>query len=116
MTKTTTKWTLTVALTSAILLACGLAQGPLDKILGKPQSSSLSNDKITAGLKEALTVSTGKAVASTGRPDGYLKHAAIKILLPPDLQTAGRGMRMIGQGRQVDELEVGMQRGAEQAG
>ena len=115
MTKTTTKWTLTVALTSAILLACGLAQGPLDKILGKPQSSSLSNDKITAGLKEALTVSTGKAVASTGRPDGYLKNAAIKILLPPKLQTAGRGMRMIGQGRQVDELEVGMNRAAEQA-
>lgn len=116
MTMTRTTNTLTVTLASAFLLACCQAQGPLDKILGKPQStSSLSNDKITAGLKEALKVSTGNAVASTGRPDGYLKNAAIKILLPPKLQTVGKGLRVIGQGRQVDELEVGMNRAAEQA-
>jgi hypothetical protein len=77
--------------------------------------SELSNDKIIAGLKEALQVSTGKAVALTGRPDGFLKNEAIKILLPPKLQTVGRGMRMLGMGARVDELEVGMNRAAEQA-
>jgi hypothetical protein len=108
--------------TAALTVAC-LAQSPLDELkkkaeaaLGSPQSSSsLSEDKITAGLKEALRVSTGKAVASTGRPDGFLKNAAIKILLPPKMQTAGKTMRMMGMGAQVDELEIGMNRAAEQA-
>jgi Protein of unknown function (DUF4197) len=98
-------------------LLCCLAQqdSPLGRILGRVRSSSLSNDKITAGLKEALQVSTSNAVNSTGRPDGYFKNAAIKILLPPKLQAAGRGMRLLGMGAQVDELELGMNRAAEQA-
>jgi hypothetical protein len=85
--------------------------------LGAPRQGvdALSDDKITAGLKEALSLSTGKAVASTGRPDGFLKNEAIKILLPPKLQSAGRTMRMIGMGQQVDNLEIGMNRAAEQA-
>ena len=50
---------------------------------------ALSNDKIAGGLKEALTKSTGTAVASTGRVDGYFNNQAIKILLPSQLQTVG---------------------------
>jgi hypothetical protein len=78
-------------------------------------SGSLTNDKITAGLKEALQVSTTNAVALVGKPDGFLKNDAIKIPLPEKLQTVGKGLRMIGMGSQVDELEVGMNRAAEQA-
>jgi Zn-dependent protease with chaperone function len=77
--------------------------------------AGLSNDKITAGLKEALTLSTGQAVATTGRTDGFLKNEVIKILLPDRLRTAGKGMRLMGMGAQMDELEVGMNRAAEQA-
>jgi Protein of unknown function (DUF4197) len=114
---------LLLAAAVAVLAGTCLAQSPLDELkkraeaaLGSPQSSQgLTDDKITAGLKEALRVSTGKAVASTGRPDGYLRNAAIKILLPPKLQTAGKTMRMMGMGAQVDELEIGMNRAAEQA-
>lgn len=83
--------------------------------LNQRNTASLSNDKIIAGLKQALQVSTGKAVALTGKPDGFLKNEAIKILLPPKLQTVGRGMRMLGMGAKVDQLEVGMNRAAEQA-
>lgn len=104
------------------LLVAGAAQGQslgdIFRNLGKTapaSTSSLSTDKIASGLKEALKVSTGKAVASTGRPDGFLKNEAIKILLPQKLQTVGRGMRMLGMGAQVDDLEVGMNRAAEQA-
>lgn len=78
-------------------------------------TSHLSDDKIISGLKQALQVSTTKAVAITGKPDGFLKNEAIKILLPPKLETVGRGMRMLGMGAKVDELEVGMNRAAEQA-
>ena len=83
--------------------------------LGQRNTSSLSDDKIIAGLKQALQVSTGKAVSLTGKPDGFLKNEAIKILLPPKLETVGKGLRMIGMGAKVDELEVGMNRAAEQA-
>ncbi len=86
-----------------------------DQALNQRDTSGLSNDKIIAGLKQALQVSTGKAVALTGRSDGFLKNDAIKILLPPKLESLGRGMRMLGMGAQVDELEVGMNRAAEQA-
>lgn len=83
--------------------------------LGQPNASGLSNDKIVSGLKEALQVSTTKAVARTGKPDGFLKNEAIKIVLPPKLETIGKGMRMLGMGAKVDELEVSMNRAAEQA-
>src|ERR1041385_840841 len=102
------------------LLSSGtLAQSPLDDLrkraeeaLGKKNGPT--DDRIAAGLKEALTVSTRKAVASTGRVDGFLKNAAIKILLPEKLRNVGKGMRLMGMG-QVDSLEIGMNRAAEQA-
>jgi hypothetical protein len=109
------------AFLTVVLFSC-LAQAQLDEILKKAnetlnqrKTAGLSNGKIIAGLKEALEVSTGKAVALTGKPDGFLKNETIKILLPPKLQTVGKGMRMLGMGTQVDELEVGMNRAAEQA-
>jgi len=78
-------------------------------------ASGLSDSKITAGLKEALQVSTGNAIASTGKPDGFLNNEAIKILVPEKLATIAKGMRMMGMGAPIDELEVGMNRAAEQA-
>jgi hypothetical protein len=76
---------------------------------------SLANDKIAAGLREALQVSTANAVALVGKPDGFLKNDAIRIPLPEKLNTVGRGLRMVGMGAPLDELEVGMNRAAEQA-
>lgn len=107
----------------AIAFVCRLsATAQLDDILKKAdaslqqrETSGLSDNKIVAGLKQALEVSTGKAVAQTGRPDGFLKNEAIKIALPPKLETVGRGLRMLGMGDKVDELETGMNRAAEQA-
>lgn len=118
------KFVSVVALVSICLAGVTFAQSPLDQIFKKPGSTAqsstpgglgLSNDKIAAGLKEALTVSTGNAVAATGRPDGYLKNQAIKILLPDKLRTVASGMRLIGRGAEMDELEVAMNRAAEQA-
>lgn len=109
--------------TLVLALCCSTySAAQLDEILKKAgdalehrDTSGLSDDKITAGLKQALEISTGKAVAATGKPDGFLKNEAIKIVLPPKLETVGRGLRMLGMGSKVDELEVGMNRAAEQA-
>ena len=111
-------------ITSLILTLCfsASAYAQLDQILKEADqalehrdTSSLSDTKIISGLKQALQFSTSRAVAAAGRPDGFLKNEAIKIVLPPKLETVGRGMRMLGMGAKVDELEVGMNRAAEQA-
>jgi hypothetical protein len=106
----------------ALIVVCAFIVLPLpsfaqfDQIFKqKTSSATLGNDKIAAGLKEALQVSTANAVVITGRPDGFLKNDAIHIPLPDKLNRVGRGMRLIGMGAQVDELEIGMNRAAEQA-
>ena len=106
----------------AILCFHVAAAAQIDQIVKQPEdtlqhrdTSSLSDNKIVAGLKQALQVSTSRAVALTGRPNGFLKNDAIKISLPPRLEPVGRGLRLIGMGSKVDELEVAMNRAAEQA-
>jgi hypothetical protein len=107
---------------AATCFATTMAQSPLEELKRKIEearrgtsSNQLTDDKVISGLKEALRVGTGRAVAETGRPDGFLKNAAIKILLPDKLRSAGKTLRMIGMGSQVDALEVDMNRAAEQA-
>jgi hypothetical protein len=113
----------TSLLAIALALCCSTgAIAQLDEILKKADealqqhdTSGLSDDKIISGLKQALQLSTGRAVALIGKPDGFLKNDAIHIVLPPKLETVGKAMRMFGMGGKVDELETGMNRAAEQA-
>jgi hypothetical protein len=104
----------------AILLLCPLTYVQLDRVLKQAEdtvdqrdTSGLSDSKITSGLREALQVSTGNAVAQTGKPDGFLKNEAIKILLPSRFESVAKGARMFGLGKPFDDLEVGMNRAAE---
>src|SRR3954453_13292664 len=97
------RWLICVAALMFGMSASSAAQ--LDDILKKADAalehrdtSGLSDTKIVAGLKQALQFSTAKAVAVTGKPDGFLRNDAIKIVLPPKLETVGRGMRMLGMG------------------
>jgi len=71
--------------------------------------------RIGAALKQALQVGTENAVKLTGRTDGYFRNEAIKIVLPEQLRTLGSGLRTVGLGAQVDQLELGMNRAAERA-
>jgi uncharacterized protein DUF4197 len=116
-----------VALALALLLAlvsCRTADAQLDELLKQlPQfpggqtttPGSLGEVKIGQALKQALQVGTENAVKLTGRPDGYFRNQAIKILLPERLKTLEQGLRVVGYGPQVDELVLGMNRAAEQA-
>jgi uncharacterized protein DUF4197 len=104
-----------------IFLAVGLACSTpsqaqvwrLDKRLKRPPQ--LSDQTIASGLKEALQVGTGNAVALTGRPDGYFRNAAIKIVMPPQLRRIESGLRTAGLGRLVDDFIVSMNRAAERS-
>ncbi|MBZ5553347.1 MAG: DUF4197 domain-containing protein [Acidobacteriia bacterium] len=100
-----------------ILLMTTVSAGQTDILqqLGLGKKQSLSDAKIGAGLKEALQVGTGNAVKTTGRLDGYFKNEAIKILMPKQLQTMEKGLRMVGYGPQLDEFVLSMNRAAEAA-
>jgi Protein of unknown function (DUF4197) len=101
---------------------CVSAAAQLGKTLQKAEAalerrdpSGPSEDQIAAGLKQALEFSTSKAVSLAGKTDGFLENEAIRILLPPKLQSVGKAMRLIGEGDTVDDLEIGMNRAAERA-
>lgn len=68
-----------------------------------------------AGLKEALRLATQRAVQSTSQTGGFLDNAKIRIGLPGSLGKMASGLRAVGMGAQVDELEVSMNRAAEKA-
>ncbi len=75
----------------------------------------LSNQEAARGLKEALLQSTSAAVARLGVTDGFLGNKKVKIPLPGPLQKAEGLMRMMGMGKQADELVITMNRAAEAA-
>lgn len=77
--------------------------------------SGLSNFQLNDGLKEALRVGTDNAVKLTGRPDGFFRNQAIKVLMPNQLKPLEQGLRTFGLGSQVDELVLSMNHAAERA-
>lgn len=86
------------------------------KILQKATSkSSLSNDEIISGLKEALNVGANNSTAKLSMVDGFFKDAAIKILMPAEAQKVEQKLRSIGLGKQVDNAILSMNRAAEDA-
>lgn len=77
--------------------------------------ASLSGTEVSAGLKEALLKGSEVAVNLLGRPGGFLDNANVRIPLPDGLRQAQSVLRLMGQGRQAEELEVAMNRAAEAA-
>ena len=103
---------------SLVVAIAGCAE--LDQTLkqlpqGMASTSTFGDARIGAALKEALQVGTENAVRLTGRPDGYFRNEAIKILLPEQLRSLEKSLRAVGFGAQVDELVLGMNRAAERA-
>ena len=77
--------------------------------------SNLSNDEASGGLKEALTQGVGKAVSTLGAADGFFGNKEVKIPLPKSLKKIEKGMKLMGMGKQSDELILKMNRAAEAA-
>jgi len=77
--------------------------------------SGLSTDEIVSGLKEALSLGAEKSTSKLSAPDGFFKDAAVKILLPKQVQDIEKKMRMLGLGKLVDNAELSMNRAAEDA-
>jgi len=76
---------------------------------------AISNTEATGGLKEALIQGAGKAVSKLGAVDGFMGNPQVKIPLPDTLKKAEKTMRVLGMGKQADELVLRMNRAAEAA-
>lgn len=77
--------------------------------------ADLSSQDASAGVKAALVRGSEVAVAKLGVPDGFLSNPKVKIPLPGALKQGESALRMLGMGKQADELVVAMNRAAEAA-
>jgi len=80
------------------------------------KAPTLSKEDIANGLKNALTVGSTNASTKLNKPDGFLKDAAVKILLPPEAQSIGKNITLIPGGQKLlDDAILRMNRAAEDA-
>lgn len=80
-----------------------------------PSLSSLTDSEIGAGLKDALKVGTERVVNQLGQADGFNANPEIHIPLPGKFQQVHSALSAIGQSAMLDDLELKLNRAAEQA-
>ena len=78
-------------------------------------SGALSTLEIDAGLRQALEIGTERVAAKIGVIDGYWQDPKIRIPLPGRLGQAQTQLAKIGLSAPLDDLQLRMNRAAEQA-
>jgi len=81
----------------------------------KSQPAATDTGQIAAGLKEALRVGSDTVVARLGKTDGFNADPAIHIPLPKSFKTVQATLKPIGMAYLLDDLELKLNRAAEQA-
>lgn len=81
----------------------------------KPGSTSLTEDEVARGLKEALNNGIEKGVSQLSKADGYFKDPQIKIPMPAEAKQVEEKLRKLGQGKKVDDAVESINRAAEDA-
>lgn len=106
------------------MLAATAAQADfLEKLrglMGEPEQSTkttagLSQQEMTQGVLEALSVGVKRAVEELGQTGGYLDDAQVRIPLPNQVQSVEKVVRSLGQGQYADQFIASMNRAAERA-
>lgn len=87
----------------------------LGQILGGGAAAGVSEDEIARGLREALRVGTDRAVDDLAAVDAFNADPRIHIPLPGPLAGAQDALRPFGLAALLDDLELRLNRGAEQA-
>lgn len=115
---------------TAALLLLLLIPGPLSAqtdwmkmgqdLLGgaaRNQSATAAADttQVAAGLKEALRVGSDSVVGQLGQLDGFNADPAIHIPLPKSFKTVQSTLKPLGMSYLLDDLELKLNRAAEQA-
>jgi hypothetical protein len=102
---TALRWITVAGLLSCLVLRPAFALG----------LSDLTNQDASRGIKGALTEGVASAIGKLGVPGGFSNNSKVKIPLPPALDRLAKGMRLMGRGKDADELVEAMNRAAEQA-
>ena len=101
---------------ASLILATTLSHAQVEDIARRlGLRNTLSDTKISSGLKQALQIGAEQAVKLTGRPNGYFSNPDIKILMPNNLRTLEKGLRLVGYGPKVDDFVLSMNGAAEAA-
>lgn len=77
--------------------------------------ADLSSKDATSGVKTALEKGASVAVEKLGVQNGFLNNDKVRIGLPASVEKAKPILKMLGQGKKVDEFEVAMNHAAESA-
>lgn len=80
-----------------------------------PVATENNTSQIAAGLKEALRVGSDRVVSRLGTLDGFNADPAIHIPLPKSLKTVQATLDKVGMSYLLDDLELKLNRAAEQA-
>jgi len=78
-------------------------------------TGSIHAADIAAGLTEALVVGTDRVVGQLGKQGGFLDDPKVRIPLPGGLSKVQSALKLAGLSGMVDDLELRMNRAAEQA-
>ena len=107
------------AATAATAGAQSIEQQLKDRLLGTGSSNinnaNLNERDASGGIKEALAQGVDRAVRQLGKPDGFFRDQAVKILVPEKLRRLADLARQLGAGKKVDAFELSMNRAAEKA-
>jgi Protein of unknown function (DUF4197) len=95
----------------AMALAAGL---PMQTVMAL-SLPGITDTEASSGLKAALEKAGLAAIGLLGVQDGFLGNANVKIPLPGFLKDAAKVGKMLGLGKQIEELSVSMNRAAESA-
>jgi hypothetical protein len=82
---------------------------------GAQNLTGITNQDAVQALKDALVQGSSKAVSQLSAPNGFLGNPQVKIPLPDTIKRVESGLRMLGMGRQADELVASMNQAAEMA-
>jgi len=98
------------------LAALVLARASCLALLGQAANAfALDEGEAASGVRAALERGADSAVATLGKPGGFLDDPRVRIQLPSGLKGAASMLRAIGQQQRVDDLVNSMNRAAESA-
>lgn len=95
---------------AAGLLGCLLAGAALASGL-----DDLTNQDAARGIRGALTQGASAAIGKLGVPGGFSNNPKVRIPLPHALDELAQGMRLMGRGKDADDLVAAMNEAAEKA-
>ncbi|MEM7121252.1 MAG: DUF4197 domain-containing protein [Pseudomonadota bacterium] len=82
---------------------------------GGDLGAGLSNGEIDSGLREALRLASERTVDQVGAVDGFNGDPSIHIPLPDSLDTVQSALKTVGMSDMADDLELKINRAAEEA-